>query len=597
MFVEKNLIIFSILIAIIYALPNCTREKPLYKEGRCGAGLCTKDEYEQGICVIVNKIAKIQWVTSVILLGIPKASVYLQKNQKGDLILELLTIPAGYTRMLYELKQNEEALLVKDGEFIPYQTLNSDYKSKSDGNLYFIKIGEDEYPVYFGMYEFGIELYDLKEKKIYYYPNPSFFDGVLMNIRGTNLFLTNFTLNNENLYLFAYNSGDYTSIKIIKFNSKNLENDTSVINEINSFDPYNSLYCTTPISCFITDSKMIICLYSSYNYIYISAYDDNLVNHAITLIYQDSSTSNTYYHAFKCLHLTRETGVFLTYSKYIYVLTYMKDDNRFINYFPESDLEERIELSIDDEDGYIPYYYTDVQKISDSKVCYISFARQEKSPIKGYYLAVALLNFIGSESMIIRYYYIRMNRLYGYVLETTFKFSIYNNYIALCFDGQKYEEGYKTAFMLLSYANNTNQNFDIIDLLLYNNEIKISNITYDLKEHLKIENNVFGYKIQKSEILEKNNCEKFDMKFINNNLFIQANSQLVLDDTIFKIIFQENENDIYYKGNCTIRLNLFITDPDFDEYEVYTDRINDTYGKFDENTYNEQNNTGQTLST
>ena len=589
MFVEENLIIFSILIAIIYALPNCSKRSPITMDGiRCGSGLCFKAQYEQGICIVANEIVKTQWITSVIYIAIPHTYVFFQKKENGDLFLETLT-RSNYIRMLYELKQNEEALLVKNGEFIPCQTFNSDYQSEVEGNLYSIKIGEDEYPVYFGLNNFGIELYDLKEQKIYNYKNLRFFDGVLMNIRGSNLFLTNFTLNNENLYLFAYNSGKISSIKIIKFESKNLENDTSVIKEINSFYPNKNVTCVTPISCFITDSKMIICLYTDEPYIYISAYDENLEYHAKKQIYEEYGFIISSTDVFKCLHLTGETGVFLTFNKYIYVLTYIKDDDDFKNYFPEFDLEERIELSINDTDNLnSPYVYTNLIKISDSKICYISFAHQEDKPIRGYYFAVALLNFIGSNSMIIRYYYIRMNCLFGYRPDLSFRSSIYNNYIALCFSTETYEDGNQTAFMFLSYANNTNQSFDIIDFLFYNNENKISNITYDLKELLKIENNVFGYKIQKSEILEKKNCEKFDMKFIQNNLFIQANSQLNLDDTIFKIIFEENENDIYYKGNCTIKLNLFITDPDFDEYVDYTDGINNTYGQFDENSYNEQ---------
>ena len=197
-----------------------------------------------------------------------------------------------------------------------------------------------------------------------------------MNYRATNLFLTNFTLNNENLYLFAYNCGEKSSIKIIKFQSKNLENDTTIIKEIYSLDPYNDdVVCVTPISCFITDSKMIICLYSWYPYIYISAYDENLEYHANKKIYKADGYIIPQIHAIKCLHLTGETGVFLTFSQYIYVLTYIKDDHEFKNYFPELDLEERIDLSIDDQRKKSPYFYTDLLKISDSKICYISFAR------------------------------------------------------------------------------------------------------------------------------------------------------------------------------------------------------------------------------
>ena len=176
MFIEANMILISLLITIISALPDCPRNKPVYKEGVCGNGLCYKAEYEQGICVVVNKIAKTQWVTSVIHIGIPNTYVYFQKYQNGDLILELISNPRDRTRMFYELKQNEEALLVKDGQFIPSQNLNSNYISKS-GNLYIIKIGEEEYPVFFGMYGLGIELIDLKENNVNNYINPKFYDG------------------------------------------------------------------------------------------------------------------------------------------------------------------------------------------------------------------------------------------------------------------------------------------------------------------------------------------------------------------------------------------------------------------------------------
>ena len=188
--------------------------------------------------------------------------------------------------------------------------------------------------------------------------------------------------------------------------------------------------------------------------------------------------------------------------------------------------------------------------------------------------------------MIERYYYIKINRLFGYKIPYSCKFNIYNDYIALSFSSITVEYGNQAAFMILSYANNTNQNFDIIDHLLNNNEIKISNISKDLKDQLVIENNIFGYKIERSEILEKKNCDNFDMKLINSDKFIEANSSLILGDTQFKIDF--NGNEIYYKGNCSIKLNLYITEPDFEEYKDYCDNITNYYGEFDENSYNEQ---------
>ena len=147
--------------------------------------------------------------------------------------------------------------------------------------------------------------------------------------------------------------------------------------------------------------------------------------------------------------------------------------------------------------------------------------------------------------MIARYYYINMTGLFGYSILYSCKFNIYNDYIALSFSSETDEYGNQTAFMLLSYANNTNQNFDIIDYLLNNNEIKISNISKDLKDYLVIENNIFGYKIERIEILEKKNCDNFDMKLINSDKFIKANSSVEPGNTEFKLNFQGNE--IYYK--------------------------------------------------
>ena len=150
---------------IISALTDCPKEKPIYYQDKCGYGTLPKEYYEKGICMIANKIAKIQWVTSVIFLDIPNTHVFFQKYQNGDLILELLPHKSSYTRMFYTLKQNEEELLVKDGQFTPSQTLESDFNSTYYGNLYLIKIGEDEYPVFLGDMDLVLNCMILKKEK------------------------------------------------------------------------------------------------------------------------------------------------------------------------------------------------------------------------------------------------------------------------------------------------------------------------------------------------------------------------------------------------------------------------------------------------
>ena len=224
MLVEINMIIFSSLLVIISSLTECPKTQPILYKGDCYFGLFRKRSYETGKCVVANKIAKIQWVTSVILVDMPYTHVFLQKYQNGDLILEILPHTSSYKRTFYKLNHNEEELLVKDGEFTHSFTLESSYYSYYDGNLYLIKIGEDEYPVFFGRNGFGIELYDLKEEKVTYYWNHTILDGNNFAFTGSNIFVTNFTLNNTNLYLLAYNNGLNSRLKICEFNSKDLEN-------------------------------------------------------------------------------------------------------------------------------------------------------------------------------------------------------------------------------------------------------------------------------------------------------------------------------------------------------------------------------------
>ena len=599
MFIEMNLIIsiLSSLIAIISALTDCNKSFPIFYNDTCDLRFCRKINYELGNCVVANQIAKIQWVTSVIFIGIPDTFVFFQKYQNGDLILEIFPFNSNYTRMFYELKQNDEMFLVKDGEFTPSLILDSNYSSIYNGHLYLLKIEEDEYPVFFMKKGLGIELYDLKERKVYNNRNPTILD----ENQYSDIFITNFTLNNTYLLVYSLVYMEYSVLKfkICEFNSKILENVT-VLNEVNL--KLNLQSKISSISCFISNSNKIICMCSVEKSILkgnrpviefemvILAYNENLKEENKTEIYIEeiiTIDTETNVEAYKSLHLKGNTGVFLFKSKRIYVINYNQEYKRFENYFPKPDFSY-IELPfIDNSQRSLPKYYAELLKISDSKFCYVSFPRSSTDPsILGYYIFIALLNFIGNQTMIARYYYIKMTGLFGYNIRKSCKFNIYNDYIALSFSSETVEYGEQTAFMLLSYANNTNQNFDIIDHLLNNNEIKISNISKDLKDYLVIENNIFGYKIESSEILEKKNCDNFDMKLINSDKLIKANSPLEPGDTQFKLIFKGNE--IYYKGNCSIKLNLYITEPDFEEYKDYCDNITNYYGEFDENSYNEQ---------
>ena len=431
----------------------------------------------------------------------------------------------------------------------------------------------------------------MKEKKVVSYEYPNLYEGNTFTARGSNIFVTNITLNNENCYLLASNEENYSKLQIVKFVSKDLDYGV----ELKADGTIATDTSVSPISCFISDSNFIICIHSyeieDETKTFISAFNEDLNEKCKKEIYNTTDYLKNI-HVFKSLHYKEDIGLFLYWTRKIYVANYNKQEEKFENFFPEEDFY--IELSYVDDSinyslDYFPKYFTDILKISDSKFCFMNFCMNESKEFKGHYIAIALLNFVSSShTMVIRYYYIKMNKLFGYIRDKSFRFNIYNDYLALGFSSLTYEDDYQTVFMLLSYANNTNQSLDIIDFLLDHNEIKIYNISYDLLDILKIENNIFGYKLQRSEVLENTYCEKFYMKLIESGNKIQTGLSINAGDTIFKIIFNENENEIYYKGNCSIKLKFYITDPDFEEYENYTDNIEEYNGEFNENSYNEQ---------
>ena len=167
---------------------------------------------------------------------------------------------------------------------------------------------------------------------------------------------------------------------------------------------------------------------------------------------------------------------------------------------------------------------------------------------------------------------------------------LYNNFIALafsycpqhnCYDDKKCE--HYSAFMIFSYPNGTDKELNIKDYLFKNNKYKINNIIIDLKENVKIENNIFGY-IYYGYIIKENEC---------NNIYLlsyNTNNTISIDETIEdeKIRLQFKDSIIYNISNCIIRYPYIFNEPNYDNYKNYIDIINNTYGEFDENSYNSQ---------
>ena len=167
---------------------------------------------------------------------------------------------------------------------------------------------------------------------------------------------------------------------------------------------------------------------------------------------------------------------------------------------------------------------------------------------------------------------------------------LYNKFIALafsyypqhnCYDDKNCE--HYSAFMIFSYPNGTDKELNIKDYLFKNNKNKINNIIVDLKENVKIENHIFGY-IYYGYFIKEN---EFDNIYL---LSYNTNNTITIDEKIEdeKIRLQFKDSCIYNISNCIIKYAYIFTEPNYDNYKNYIDIIDNTYGEFDEKSYNSQ---------
>ena len=67
---EKNilfLLIISIHLLPFYKSEDCPKDRPIkYNNGECQIRKCSQEEFENGSCIISNKIVKIQWINNII---------------------------------------------------------------------------------------------------------------------------------------------------------------------------------------------------------------------------------------------------------------------------------------------------------------------------------------------------------------------------------------------------------------------------------------------------------------------------------------------------------------------------------------------------
>ena len=421
----------------------------------------------------------------------------------------------------------------------------------------------------------------------------------MVSIRGSAI---NFKQDDINYVLFSFinNSGsnNFFSLRLLSFTS------TDIINN----NPITKDYSTNSIgksfSCFLTTSNNIICMFlisrqdstisSDYYtaHICIGVYKSDLtkiLEKETEYIMTDSSSDFNIF--LKCIHLEGEVGIFAFYNSnvdnseksyksntYPTIIFKYYDSNLSINNY----LNLVINLNKKEFNTYS--LLNDLVKISNTKLCYISTSTNKEE------LYIILLNIFNTNQIVIRYYTIAIYELYQFKFLLDMRAHLYNNYISFAFSfcrqnvcNDKNDPHYP-GFMIFSYANGTDYNLILNDYLFNNNEIKINDLEIDLKKHVRIDNNVFGLVYSGIQIKEIINCDNLKLfSSLKENIYINESYILVENETI-KLKF-----DSYNILTCLIKYIYIITEPDFEVYNKYAERVTDygmdTMSDFNKNTY------------
>ena len=554
---------------------NCERELPILKGGNCVLEYCTKHEFKNKTCVKDNQIVKTQWLNNIIWVG-DKDFIYINfaNNSNGDMVIETTSYPSSEKRIFYGIKKDGNPFF-KDNNF--FNSINvSDQagnreKGRFEGEIFFAKTTNEkkEYLVSIGKNNQYVEVYDFNNNGVLsQMSSSSLFGRTIIGLRGS---VINYELNENSFIIYGFISNNIFCLKKMQFTSGNIINNNPIKGEFVS----ENIILGNSASCFMTDSKYIVCLYVlktllfEYGFFNLIAIDQNFVKQTtLPLIYKMVSDFSYFY---KCFHLKGETGVFIFYydglltmlqTPIIMIKTYDSNHKIFIDYLPTIPF---ITLSQENynNDGLL----NDIIKISDEKICFTSTSNDKDK------LYIALIKILDTSKVVIRYYSIEIYSLNHYRFQLTMRQHLYNNYISFGFsfcrqyscsdDSSEHYSG----LIIFSYANGTDYNLDLTNYLFNNNDIKIDNIIINLKENVTIDNNVFGLVYKGIKIKNIANCPNIVfVSSINENKDININSILEKNEDI-KLKFP---NNIINNVNCKISYQYIITEPNYAEYNKYS---------------------------
>ena len=591
-FIYYILGLILILILIDSSSNHCNNksEPILLKEGNvCVMRYCTEEDFKNNICIIDNVIIRTQWLNNIIIVGEENCRfTKIAKYSNGDMIaISQINPGKSLGAYFYGLKENGRPLFTKNGKETPYNPLNnytiSNYISIEYGESEILIVknetnGKENLLILGRLFQF-IELYNFDNKTIdsqqsLYNIYPFFSNnyiinntrGSLINLKDSNYFLyggifSSYIFTSNNNYLILYKLYCERKVLINKYSSEIIK-------------IYGNM-----TSCFETeDGEYIYCFYMkslSEKEYKIIIFDKNLNKKSAELTIESNFIEANIF--FKCIHYRGDKGIFTYYDKidnegpYPILLFKTKDDEDVINWNSLNKTKIKsylFEYNID---------LNDIIKISNDVICFASISKEKEI------LYIVIINIFDNESKLkIRYYLIRTFELYNYKFYLDLRLNIIKNSIALTSSycnqiNCENRDIHYSSLIIFSYPNSTDYSKNIIDELFEKNEI-LDNLIFDLnfRNIVIIENNIFGLIYSKIIIKTIENCDNIELISSTKNSSITIDYELEKEEDI-NITFKNN--DIF---NCSIGYLYEITEPDYEEFEKYPEKIDITYGNDNE---------------
>ena len=587
-------IFFQFIVKII--LGDCPKNNPiLLEKSSCVSLNCSEYEFETNYCIINNTIIKTQWLTNIIVFGeLNFRYINFVTYSNGDMIVETTSCPNKPKRMFYGLKKNGRNFFKENTPFYSIIVQNQDNGGKKyESEILIIKLNDGdekdkEYIISMTKSDAFAELYDFDNNKIY--------QKKMMNILGTthqNLRQAALTIiSSDNKYYSIYgfiNEGELYLYKFFFSSVYDLEGE-DLNKKLTKFSNVKGL----SVSCFETEQKIIICFYTSNDgKKIILAIDINFNEKGKTDISPKDSTFDQS-SFIKCIHLTGEIGVFTFYDKvdninglypFLYFKTFLDNGSS------SGQFENSITIMNQEYIVLNSYKFTnnalmnDLTKISNSKICFTATNEEHET------LFIIVLDIINYEGIKIRYYSFEIFDLLYYKFLEDMKSYLYNQFVVIgasvcrqeiCNDDHSHP--HNSSLIFFSYPNSTDEDFEVSEYLFNNNDIVIEALEIDLKNYIKIENNIFGYIFNGIQIFNISNYNIIKLYSSKDDNIINDNYILKKDETI-RIKF---ENNNYHIDNCSFFYHYIITEPEREIYDSYPSQIVIDFGDDNEEYFNSQ---------